>query len=144
MRYLKPLIPVALMILVAGVAKAESMTVMIDHASRLNVQGVANVVVGNDKVADVTVVDSRTVYITGHQYGSTNIIITDRDGRTLFSGDVTVVSPASSIAVYRGATRTEVACAPTCGAPSGDTTNPFLELLQAAAAKSATSAAPAH
>ena len=114
MRYLKPLIPVALMIFVAGVARADTLAVPLDHASRLDVRGAANVIIGNDKIVDVTVVDSHTVYVVGKAYGSTNVIISDRDGRTLFSGDVAVNPPTSSVSVYRGATRTEVACAPDC------------------------------
>ena len=114
MRYLKPLVPVALMDIVAGVARAATLAVALDHASRLNVRGAANVVIGNDKVVDVTVVDSHTVYVVGKAYGSTNVIISDRDGRTLFSGDVAVNPPVASVSVYRGADRTEEACAPDC------------------------------
>ena len=115
MRSPYPLIPVAVALLIAGSARAESLTVALDHAERLNVRGAAaNVVVGNPGVADVTVVDSRTLYVMGRGYGSTGLNVTDAAGRTLYAGDVTVVRPASSVSVYRGISRAEFACAPAC------------------------------
>ena len=115
MRSPYPLIPVAVALLIAGSARAESLTVALDHAQRLNVRGTAaNVVVGNPSVADVTVVDSHTLFVMGRGYGSTGLNITDAAGRTLYAGDVTVVRPASSVSVYRGVNRAEFACAPGC------------------------------
>jgi Flp pilus assembly secretin CpaC len=114
MRALHPLIPLALAVVFAGAARAEGLSVPLNHSVRLNVQGAANVVVGNPKVADVTVVDSRTVFVSGRGYGSSDIIVTGQDGRTLYSGDVTVVQPRSMVSVYRGVKRSEAACATSC------------------------------
>ncbi len=116
MRSLYPVIPLALALLVAGAARAESLSVALNHASRLNVQGAASVVVGDDKIADVTVVDGHTVFVEGRAYGTTAIVVNDRAGRTLYSGDVTVVRPSSGVAVYRGLVRSDFACAPDCTA----------------------------
>lgn len=116
MRPLYPFLPFALALLVAGAARAESLSVALDHAARINVQGAASVIVGDDKIADVTVVDSRTVFVEGRDYGSTAIVVNDKDGHTVFSGDITVVRPSSGVAVYRGLVRSDFACAPDCTA----------------------------
>ena len=114
MRSPYPLLPFAVALLVAGSARAQSLTVPLDHAERLRVGGAAaNVVVGNPAVADVTVVDSHTLYVLGRGYGSTGLDITDAEGRTLYAGDVTVVRPASSVSIYRnGDGRTRAAHRP--------------------------------
>ena len=115
MRSLYPVIPFALALLVAGAVRAEGVSVTLDHAERLNVAGTAaSVVVGNANVADVSVLDSHTLYILARNYGSTNIVVIDPLGRTIYSGDVTVVRPASSVSLYRGVARADFACAPAC------------------------------
>ena len=101
----------------AGPAAAISMVVPLDQSTRLNVAGSAySVLVGNPAVADVTVVDSHTLYISGRGYGSTDIVVLDRDGHTLYAGDLVVSSAdAGRVSVYRGAQgRTDMACAPDC------------------------------
>ena len=103
--------------LIAGPVAAQSVNVPLDHVVRVNVPGYAtSVVVGNPSVADVTVIDSRTLFITGRGYGATNIIALDRSGQTLFSGDVVVTSHAADVSVYRSSTRQDYACAPSCNA----------------------------
>ena len=115
MRALYPVLPFALALLIAGEVRAEGVTVALDHAERLNLRGsAANVMVGNSAVADVTVLNSHTLYILGRAYGSTGILVTDAMGRSIYSGDVTVGLAPSAVAVYRGAGRSEYACAPTC------------------------------
>lgn len=101
--------------LLAAPAAALAMTVPLDHSVRLNVPGsAASVVIGNPAVADVTVVDSHTVYVMGKGYGSTDVVILDQGGRTLYTGDVIVTKPGSDVSVYRGGSRTDFACAPGC------------------------------
>jgi Flp pilus assembly secretin CpaC len=115
MRSPYPFIPLAFALVFAGVARASTLTVPLDHAERLSIRGTAaNVVVGNPHVADVTVVDSHTVYVLGRSYGSTGVNITDALGRTVFSGDVTVARPAAMVSVYRGVARSDLTCAGGC------------------------------
>ena len=97
-------------------AFADSLTVPIDHSMRLSVTGsAASVVVGNPQVADVTVVDSHTLFVSGRGYGETDIVVLDGAGRTVYSNEVLVGSPANGrVSVYRGAARTDMACAPGC------------------------------
>src|SRR3954447_15735714 len=88
-------------------AAAAPLVVPIDQSTRLNVPGSAySVLVGNPAVADVTVVDSHTLYIQGRGYGATDVVVLDRDGRPLYTGDL-VVSAAESgrVSVYRGPAR---------------------------------------
>ncbi len=110
-------LPLALLLAsLATSAAAEPLTVAIDHSSRLNVQGsAASVVVGNPQVADVTVVDSHTVFVSGRGYGETDVIVLDAAGRTLYAGEIMVGTPGGGrVSIYRGAERTDMACAPGC------------------------------
>ncbi len=125
MRPLYPLLPFALAFLVAGAARAESLSVTLDHSARLHVNNASSVVVGDATVADVTVVDGHTVFVEGRNYGSTAIIVNDHDGHTVFSGDVTVVRPDSGVSVYRGLVRSDFACAPSCTAVQHLATTPL-------------------
>ncbi len=100
----------------AGPALADALTVPIDHSVRLSVAGAASsVLVGNPAVADVTVVDSHTVFVLGRGYGQTDVVILDRAGQTIYSGEVTVAAVGGNrVSVYRGSGRTDMACAPGC------------------------------
>jgi Flp pilus assembly secretin CpaC len=102
--------------LLVSAAAADTLTVPIDHSTRLSVRGAAaSVVVGNPQVADVTVVDSHTVFVSGRGYGETDVIVLDAAGRTLYAGEVMVAAVSGGqVSVYRGAARTDMACAPNC------------------------------
>jgi hypothetical protein len=117
---LRAILPVISALAVAAPALAGVVTVPIDHTQRLAVNGpAASVVVGNPAVADVTVVDSRTVFVSGRGYGSTDVVVLDALGRTIFSSDILVSAPTQGrVAVYRGAVRSDLACDPGC-APNG-------------------------
>jgi Flp pilus assembly secretin CpaC len=108
----------------AALAASPSIVVPIDQSTRLNVPGSASsVLVGNPLVADVTVVDSRTLYVSGRGYGSTDVVVLDQFGGALFRGSVVVTAPdVGRVSVYRGGARTDLACAPGCqvaNRPSG-------------------------
>jgi hypothetical protein len=110
-------LPVAMLLVsLAASAAAEPLTVAIDHSARLNVQGAAaSVVIGNPQVADVTVVDSHTVFVSGRGYGETDVVVLDGAGRTLYAGEIMVGTPGGGrVSIYRGAERTDMACAPAC------------------------------
>lgn len=101
----------------AGTAFAAGrLEVAIDHSERLQVRGAAgSVIVGNPEVADVTVVDAHTLFVSGRGFGVTQIVVVDPLGRTLWQGDVVVTSPeTNAVSVWRGAAQTEMACASTC------------------------------
>ena len=100
----------------AGAACAASLSVPLDRSVRLTVPGAAaSVVVGNPAVADVTVVDTHTLFVSGRGFGSTDIVVLDASGRVLVSTDVSVSPPNTGhVSVYRGAARTDLACSPGC------------------------------
>ncbi len=98
-------------------ASAQSrMSVKIDHSERVQLRGSAgSVIVGNPAIADVTVVDANTLFITGKGYGVTEVIAVDPIGRTVFQSQVVVTgSDSGSVRVWRGANVSEMACAGSC------------------------------
>lgn len=101
----------------AGLAQSVSLSVEIDQAARVQLRGPAgSVIVGNPLIADVTVVDANTLYITGKGYGVTEIVAVDTIGRTVFQSQVVVTagSGAGRVRVWRGGQATEMACAASC------------------------------
>lgn len=100
----------------AGSALADPLVVPIDHSTRLTVLGTAaSVLVGNPNVADVTVVDSHTLFVQGRGYGETDIVVLNERGDTLYTGEVVVgASSSNRVSIYRGSQRTDLACAPGC------------------------------
>ena len=75
----------------------------------------SSVIVGNPAIADVTVVDANTLFVTGKGYGVTEVIAVDGTGRTLYQGEVIVTGGSTgSVRVWRGAQATEMACAASC------------------------------
>ena len=124
--------PIAVPLLAAGLAaaagagaRAASLNVPLNHSVRLPVAGrAASVVVGNSSVADVTVVDSRTLFVTGKSMGSTDVTVVDPLGRTVYRSDVAVFSDSGRpVTVHRGGERAEASCNPRCtgGAPKTGT-----------------------
>ena len=103
----------------ATVASAQSLNVEIDRSARVALTGsAASVIVGNPAIADVTVVDANTLFVTGKGYGVTEVIAVDGVGRTIFQGEIVVTGGSTgSVRVWRGAQATEMACAASC-APS--------------------------
>ncbi|MBU1385152.1 MAG: pilus assembly protein N-terminal domain-containing protein [Alphaproteobacteria bacterium] len=102
-----------------GLAMAQSgrISVEIDQAQRVQLRGAAgSVIVGNPEIADVTVVDANTLYITGKGYGVTEVVAVDAIGRTLFQSQVVVTAGdgAGRVRVWRGGQATEMACAASC------------------------------
>ena len=112
-----------------GVALAQSgrISVEIDQAQRVQLRGPAgSVIVGNPEIADVTVVDANTLYITGKGYGVTEVVAVDPIGRTVFQSQVVVTAGdgAGRVRMWRGAQSTEMACAASCSPSVRGTTGP--------------------
>ncbi|WP_439478688.1 pilus assembly protein N-terminal domain-containing protein [Brevundimonas sp.] len=100
-----------------GTAQSGSMNVEIDQTQRVQLRGPAgSVIVGNPAIADVTVVDANTLYITGKGNGVTEIVAVDTIGRTVFQSQIVVTDGAGSgrVRVWRGGQATEMACASSC------------------------------
>jgi Flp pilus assembly secretin CpaC len=113
----------------AAAAQSRPLNVDIDQSTRVQLRAPAgSVIVGNPQIADVTVVDANTLFITGKGYGVTEVVAVDVLGRTVFQSQVVVTAGDSGrVRVWRGAQATEMACASTCSpsirseAPSGGT-----------------------
>lgn len=98
-------------------AQSASLNVEIDEAARVQLRGPAgSVIVGNPAIADVTVVDANTLYITGKGYGVTEVVAVDTIGRTVFQSQVVVTDGAGAgrVRVWRGGQATEMACGSSC------------------------------
>ncbi|WP_313002303.1 pilus assembly protein N-terminal domain-containing protein [Brevundimonas sp.] len=108
----------ALLALSVSAAHGQSrpLNVEIDHATRVQLRAPAgSVIVANPRIADVTVVDANTLFITGKGYGVTEVIAVDALGRPLFQSQVVVsAGSAGSVRVWRGAQATEMACGSSC------------------------------
>ena len=95
---------------------ASAVVVHIDQNAVVNLSEPAgNIVVGNASIADVSLINPQRLAILGRSYGLTNIIVTNRMGRTIFQQEVNG-APASSgrVSLYRGALVSNYACSPRC------------------------------
>lgn len=104
------------LLLAPAIAGAATLTVPIDQTRKIPFSGLARTVVpGNPAIADVNIVGSRTVLVTGKRQGVTNVVVFDADDRILFDGEILVSAGDSSVvSVTRGTATTTYACAPTC------------------------------
>lgn len=108
-------------------AQSASLNVEIDQAARVQLRAPAgSVIVGNPQIADVTVVDSNTLYITGKGYGVTEVVAVDAIGRTVFQSQVVVSAGAGAgrVRVWRGGQATEMACGLSCSPSLRGTSGP--------------------
>jgi Flp pilus assembly secretin CpaC len=87
-----------------------------NHTVRVSLNAPASsIVVGNPEIADVNVVDSRTVYILGKGFGNSSVTITGKDGRALFDGEVAVTAVRQgAITVYKGLKPSLMVCTNVC------------------------------
>jgi Flp pilus assembly secretin CpaC len=113
----------------ADAARADPIFVKIDQATVVNVsKPAATVIVGNPAIADATILDTETIVITGHGYGTTNFFVLDAQGKRITNQLVSVIESGDrSVTVHRRLARQTYSCAPTC-APAlavGDTTERF-------------------
>lgn len=99
-----------------ALAQSAPISLGVDSTQRIALRGAAaSVIVANPLIADVTVVDANTLFITGKGYGVTEIAAVDAIGRTLFQNRVVVTGGQSgSVRLWRGAQATEMACAASC------------------------------
>ena len=100
---------------IAGPALADTLSVGVDQSARVSLPVPArDVVVGNPAVADVSVLDSRSVLVLGKAYGVTNLLVMDAAGRVILNRDVVVQAPTGAVSVFRGPEVRTYACAALC------------------------------
>lgn len=118
---MRALIVTAVLIALPSAATAAGLIVPIDQSRVLPISGIVSaVVVGNTDIADVRLIDSRTVVVIGKRAGVTNVMVRDPAGRMLFNEQVSVAANAgSAVTIFRGVVSQELACSPYCQAVAG-------------------------
>ena len=106
--------------LAATAASAQSpgapLTVGAGQAARITLSAPArDVVVGDPAVADVSLVNDRTLVILAKKVGATSVLAFDARGQALADRQVVVTDlPAGGVIVQRGAAASAYACGATC------------------------------
>ena len=105
----------ALMSFAGPALAASDVTVYTDQAKILHLSGQpGTIVVGNPSIADITV-QGEQVVLMGRSYGTTNIIILDKEGKQLATLDVTVqITDKNAVQVFKAGGRLTLVCAPVC------------------------------
>lgn len=81
---------------------------------KLNDQ-IADALVGNPAIADITIQTGKTFVITGKSYGSTNVILLNKKGDTIFNKTISVDDQQDEIVrLHRGKARISYTCSPNC------------------------------
>jgi Flp pilus assembly secretin CpaC len=94
---------------------------------------VRDIVVGDPAVADVSLVNERTLVVLGKKAGATTVLAFDAHGRPLADRDVVVSNvPTQAVVVQRGVTAATYACGERCSLLN-TTTAPAVPAAAAAA-----------
>jgi putative type II/III system pilus formation protein len=95
---------------------ANNIVVLIDQASLVRLdRPVAEIVVGNPSIADVSVQSGKVLIVTGKSFGETNLIVIDADGKTIIDRRLIVQEPRTGfVTLYRGSAQQTLHCAPYC------------------------------
>jgi Flp pilus assembly secretin CpaC len=105
----------AVFALAGASAHAQNMSVGPGQATNISLGApVRDIVVADPLVADVSLVNERTLVVMGKHPGVTAIMAFDAAGRTLTNRLVVVSDNASSLTVYRGAAATNYVCDEQC------------------------------
>jgi Flp pilus assembly secretin CpaC len=103
-------------VLAALPAAADPIEVVLDRAKVMRVSRPADIVIiGNPAIADATIQDNQTLIITGHSFGTTNLIVLDSASQVI-ADEVIMVAPQNDqmVTVYRRASRQTFSCTPDC------------------------------
>lgn len=95
---------------------ADPISVVVDYAKVMQVSRPADIVIiGNAAIADITIRDNRTLIITGRSFGTTNLIVLDKEGQTIADEIITVSAPNNQVVtVHRRSSRQSYSCTPDC------------------------------
>jgi hypothetical protein len=132
---------------IAGTAMAdETIGLAVDQARVVRIDRPAvNVVVGNPAIADAALRDSNTVFVLGRNFGVTNLIFVDAEGKEVANIPISVGRFSSStVTLNRGAGQYTYACAPGCDRVLFPTDADFKDLQPNAASKIEMSVTTAH
>jgi Flp pilus assembly secretin CpaC len=90
--------------------------VVVDQAKVMHIARPADIVIiGNPAIADATIQDDQTLIITGHSFGTTNLIVLDHGGQPIADAMVTVAPQDNQVVtVYSRSSRQTFSCTPDC------------------------------
>jgi hypothetical protein len=116
-------------LLPAGGAAADDLIVKYDQSQLLRLpRPVAEIIIGNPTIADVTVQANNLLVVTGKTFGITNVIALDADRNVIRDQRVIVARESASVVnLQKGGKRETYNCTPNCN-PSlvvGDETGYF-------------------
>ncbi len=123
-RYVRPTITTLIaattfvftMMMSAPTAQADDLIVHYDQSQLLRMpRNVANVIIGNPSIADVTVQRGNLLIITGKTFGITNIIALD-DERNIIQDQRVIVQRDERriVNLHKGSQRASFSCSPNC------------------------------
>lgn len=128
---------------VAAAGLDSSITVKADHATMVALAGdPATVVIGNALFADLTL-KKGMIFIHGRQFGTTNVIVLDKDNVELANFELNVVRGGShNLTIYKAGSAYSHVCAPVCESALqvGDNADHFGSVNTAMSTKMAISA----
>lgn len=106
-------------------ADGEMMRVFMNQARILKLdRPISKVIIGNAKVADATVADAKTIVLTGRSFGTTNIVLLDRDGNAVLDEIILVsIDESNTVRVFKQTERTVLSCDPNCELNSSPVSN---------------------
>ncbi|MEM9939079.1 MAG: pilus assembly protein N-terminal domain-containing protein [Pseudomonadota bacterium] len=118
---------------IVGIAQAGQLTVEAGKSKPIRIKGdAASVVIGNPNIADVGVHDEHLLFVSGKTFGTTNLLVFDKDGKTLFAADLVVTTNTSNLVTVNRAGRDfSYDCAPSCraGLSVGDDPQHYTEVF---------------
>jgi Flp pilus assembly secretin CpaC len=97
-------------------ARAGGIAVGLNEVRRVPLKGsAATVMIGDTKIADVSMSDAHSLIITGRGFGTTGLMVTDDRGRTLLSGEIMVSAPDEGrVTIFHGTETVQYACGGHC------------------------------
>ncbi len=122
-------------------AAPSQVVVHVDEARIIKLpERAVTVVIGNPLIADLTLQRNGLAVITGKGYGTTNVVVLDKDGSVLAEHDIEVRGPADpTVVMYRGLDRETYSCTPDCSRriTLGDTPDYFDKTMTETTARNA-------
>ena len=115
--FLKPAgLGIALSMIVGTSAIASDIVVKYDHSAIMRLtRPVAEVIIGNPSIADISIQSSKLVVVTGRTFGTTNVIALDSAGQIIRNQRIVVKSDEARVVnLHRGPERSTYSCSPGC------------------------------
>lgn len=103
-------------VLSTAAGATEPLNIVLDQATIARLPDrAATIVIGNPLIADVSIQAGGMMVVTGKGYGTTNLILLDREGAVLVERPIRVTGAQDAVVVvYRGVNRESYSCAPMC------------------------------